>query len=129
MPATDSTLAALRAIEGHMDKMLAGEVEPYSAGWEIWGIAGREAPNSTELLWPLWLIWGALTDWVENIPQEKAEAEKEMLRAAREWLSLDQSDSIARKSYLDSWVYDEMGYERKAEPSTGANGASPRRSV
>jgi hypothetical protein len=115
MPPTDDISTALQTIEEEMRKMLSGEAEPYSCGWEIWGTAFKNADKSMEVMWPLWLIWGALTDWAENGPQEKTKAEAEMLRAAREWLSLDRTDPAARKAYLDRWVYDEMGYERKPE--------------
>ena len=125
MTEQDTTLDALQTIEGQMRQMLEGVVEPSDAGWEIWGLAAREAPTSTELMWPLWLIWGALTDWVENSPQEKTKAEEEMLRASREWLSLNHVDPDERKAYLDRWVYDEMGYERKPEQGDTSNPHSP----
>jgi hypothetical protein len=103
---------ALNAIQVEMRKMLATEEEPYAAGWNIWGFAMSHISVSPDVMHPLWLIWGALTDWVENRPEEKTQAEEEMRRAAREWLSLDLNDSNARTAYLDRWVYEEMGYER-----------------
>ncbi len=72
---------------------------------------------------PLWLIWGALTDWVELRPEGSAQAEATMVRAAEEWLSLPSTESDARTAYLDRWVYDELGYERK----TTEPGAAPDR--
>ena len=104
--------------------MLDGQTEPYAAGWNIWGIAMANVGRSPDTLHPLWLIWGALTDWVENRPEEKSKAETEMLRASREWLSLNRSDQKARTAYFDRWVYEEMGYKRKdeeeqSEPSVG----------
>jgi len=63
-------------------------------------------------MYPLWLIWGALTDWVENRPEERPEAEREMVRAAQEWFALSGESREKRKQYLDRWVFEEMGYER-----------------
>ena len=93
--------------------MLEGQREPYDWARKIWSMAMRKASESPDTMWPLWLIWGALTDWVEVKPTEKSAAEQEMLRAAREWLALPQGDHVAKDSYLDRWGYDEMGYERK----------------
>jgi hypothetical protein len=109
-----STATALALIERWMSKMLQGQLEPYDWGSKIWSMAFGKASESPDTMWPLWLIWGALTDWVELRPTEKSAAEQEMLRAAREWLALSQGDHAARDSYLDRWVYDEMGYERKS---------------
>jgi hypothetical protein len=113
MSTENSIISALETIESEMRKMLTSQEEPYAAGWNIWGIAMSNTSASPDIMHPLWLIWGALTDWVENKPQEKPEAEEKMRRAAREWLSLDLKDIKERTAYLDRWVYEEMGYERK----------------
>jgi hypothetical protein len=102
---------ALRKIEDQMRRMIDGDATPYDAGWIIWGTA-MSVVTSPELMHPLWLIWGALTDWVELRPEESAQAEATMVRAAKEWLSIPSAESHARIAYLDRWVYDEMGYER-----------------
>ena len=116
----------LTAIEQEMHNMLEGNIQPYDAGRKIWDIAMSKASESKDILNPLWLIWGALTDWVENKPDEQAKAEHEMLRAAREWLSLNPDDQAAKSAYLDRWVYDEMGYERKNEqPEQSGPGYQP----
>jgi hypothetical protein len=60
---------------------------------------------------------------VELRPEESAQAEATMVRAAKEWLDLPSTESHARTAYLDRWVYDEMGYERKI----AAPGAAPDR--
>lgn len=109
-----STATALALIERWMSEILQGKLAPYDGGWRIWRLAGKKASESPDTLWPLWLIWGALADWVELRPTEKPVAEQEMCRAAREWLALPYGDLGARRSYLDRWVYDEMGYERKS---------------
>lgn len=107
-----STATAHELIERWMKKMLQGQLEPYDAAWKIWGMASRKVPASPDTMRPLWLIWGALTDWVELRPTEQPVAEQEMLRAAREWLELRSGDLAARDDYLDRWIYDEMGYIR-----------------
>lgn len=73
----------------------------------------RGISSNSETMHPFWLIWGALTDWVEIRPSDESEAEEAMLRASREWLNLNPSDEAGRNAYLDRWVYDELGYERK----------------
>lgn len=109
-----STTTALALIERWMRKMLQGQLEPYDGAWKIWGMAFRKAEESPDTLWPLWLIWGALTDWIELKPAEREVAEKQVLRAASEWLALAQGDVAARNDYLDRWVHTEMGYKRKS---------------
>ncbi len=104
----DETEMRLRDIEAHMRAMLNGDSPPYDAGIAIWAKA-MSATNS-DVLHAMWLIWGSLTDWVENRPAETQEAEAAMLRAAGEWLALAEPSS--RKAYLDRWVYDECGYQR-----------------
>jgi hypothetical protein len=64
----------------------------------------------------LWLLWGSLTDWVENKPDEAAEAEEIMRRAATEWLIVA-DDETRWRAYFDRWLYDEMGYERPGNPA------------
>ena len=108
-----TTATVLALIERWMNKMLQRDVEPYEAGLKIWALAGRKTPQSPETLEPLWLIWGALTDWVELRPAEKPAAEREMLRAANEWIALLDGYLVAQDRYLDRWVYNELGYERK----------------
>jgi hypothetical protein len=100
-------------MEGAMRQMLDGIKKPYDAGWEIWRIAGAAATSSHDLMWPMWLIWGALTDRFELRTHDSQVVEDLMIRAATEWLSLDSSDSAAASTYLDRWVYDELGYEKK----------------
>jgi hypothetical protein len=102
--------ALLSEIEAHMRRLIAAEAGRYEVAWEIWGKA-MSAVDSPDLTHPLWLIWGALTDWVELRPEETYQAEQAMVRAATEWLSLPYGDATARKNYLDRWVFDELGYE------------------
>lgn len=103
--------AARRRIETLMRLIVARRGPAYRAGWRIWGTAMKHAPQSTELMWPMWLLWGALTDWVEVKPGETEQAESAMRRAAGEWLTLP--DNVeAQRTYFHRWLYDEIGYER-----------------
>jgi hypothetical protein len=102
-------------IEQHMKSMLIGSSEIYDAGRKIWSSSVEYAPRSPEVAWPLWLIWGALTDLVETQPARRSEAEGKMLQAAKEWLAVSNGDAVLRTAYLDRWVYEEMRYERKVQ--------------
>ena len=42
-----------------------GTLAPYEAGWQMWGLAARNAASTDEEAWALWLIWGQLTDRIE----------------------------------------------------------------
>ena len=74
--------------------------------------AGGEGVNGSHC-YALWLLWGSLTDWVENKPDETALAEAKMRRAAAEWLEVA-DDGLRWRRFFDRWLYDEMGYERKS---------------
>lgn len=111
---TESLAVGLREIEEQLRMMIDASANTYSAGQRIWETAFPLAPESPDLMWPLWLIWGSLTDHWENRPNERHLAEEEMLRAAREWLDLE-SDAAGRAAYLDRWVYEELGYARKPQ--------------
>jgi hypothetical protein len=64
----------------------------------------------------LYLIWGALTDEMDapgrGSPEQDAAAVRHMKQAATEWLMVVDSPED-RAAYLDRWVHDECGYERK----------------
>src|SRR5712692_2740030 len=85
-------------------RLASGASDPYDLGWQIWGVAFANAKKA-EYLKALWLIWGSLTDWVENKPDEESEALEAMRRAAREWLEVESQPS-RRKWYCDHWVYE-----------------------
>ena len=76
-----------------------------------WDELDERQKQLNDQLHALWLLWGSLTDWVENKPAETAEAEAAMRRAAREWLELP-DDEASWRPFFDRWIYDEMGYER-----------------
>ena len=105
-----------------MRLIVSRDGSPYRAGVRIWATAMTHSPESDAILYPLWLLWGALTDRIERKPAETEQAESAMRRAAREWLSLP--DSLeAQRAYFDRWLYEEMGYER---PVDGGAGETPR---
>jgi hypothetical protein len=106
---------ALAAIDAHMRSIVASDASAYEDARAIWSTALGNAAQSPDTMWPLWLIWGALTDVVETQPQRLSEAEATMRRAAREWLALPTGDVAAREQYLQRWVYAELGYERPAQ--------------
>ena len=98
---------------------LAGDIveergTPYETGRVIWSTAmsavTASEPEGSQCH-ALWLLWGALTDWVERKPAERAVAEEAMRRAAREWLDVV-DDPPAWRAYFDHWLYDEMRYVR-----------------
>ncbi|WP_143536963.1 hypothetical protein [Rubricoccus marinus] len=99
-----------------MRLIVAGEVDPYDAGWRIWGQAFGHAAEYPDIMWPTWLIWGALTDRVEVRPEETEQAYEAIRRAAREWLLLP-DDPSAQEAYFQRWVYEELGYERPEDAS------------
>jgi len=100
----DST-AFRSVVRDYARSMVSGALEPYDAGLEIWGRAVREWPSDDgdEVCIALQLLWGALTDWVELRPSETAEAEGEMVRAAREWL-VAEGTADAEAQYFDRWI-------------------------
>ena len=121
--AEDAPIAdARRDIEACMRQIVSRRGSDCAA-WRIWGTAAEHATDSKTIMWPLWLIWGALTDWVEQKPAEAEQAESSMIRAAQEWLSLPETDE-AQRAYFDRWLYDELGYQRPqhAEPRGPADG-------
>jgi hypothetical protein len=111
MPRASDINAARRGIERAMRLIISRDRSAYRVGWRIWGTAFQFVEKSPEVMHPMWLLWGALTDWVEVKPDETAEAESAMRRAAQEWLSLP-DDIDAQRAYFDRWLYHEMGYER-----------------
>ncbi len=92
--ADDHIVTALQSINAELERMVAGEVEPYEAGLHIMSTAVRSI-ELTPVVVSLYLIWAALTDWPELRPEEKIEADAAMLRAAAQWLGLG-DDGAAR---------------------------------
>lgn len=110
---TDAEVAeGLLEIEHEMRRILEGRSPPNDAAWNIWDKAMSLVSLSPNVMHPFWLIWGSLTDWVENRPEEREQAEFKMRQAAKEWLELSHDDGTEEKAYCDRWVYGEMGYAR-----------------
>jgi hypothetical protein len=103
----------LNEINSMLRKMIDREVDPYQAGWFVWGKAFSSLKISPDTFGPLWLIWGALTDWVEVKPDEVEIAKSKMLQAAEEWLQL--STEITKLEYINRWVKELgiVGYHTK----------------
>ena len=101
---------AMERITRHARAISESNGTPYEEGREILGLALSVAEQSSEA-WALWLLWGGLTDCVENKPEETGEAEGAMVRAAKEWLILSE-ETAEREQYFDRWLYEEIGYER-----------------
>jgi hypothetical protein len=110
---SDGTLSApdQEIIRCELRSIVDGSADPYDAGIRVWSAAFERAERHEEF-WALWLLWGALTDWIECKPAETAQAIASMRRASREWLELGE-DQPTRREYFDRWLYDEMGIERK----------------
>jgi hypothetical protein len=107
-------LESLTAIRSEADALVSGTAEPYAAGRHIQFTAMAASGGDSldgEHCWALWLLWGALTDWVEQKPGERPKAEEAMRRAAKEWLELPDGEPAWRR-YFDYWLYSELGLER-----------------
>ncbi|MEU5964304.1 hypothetical protein ABZ777_24130 [Micromonospora parva] len=95
----------------------------YDAGLEFQGLAMSamsktpEGESASSTPSALYLIWGALTDEMDapgrGSPEQDAAAVRHMKQAAAEWLTVVESPED-RTTYLDRWVHDECGYERKS---------------
>ncbi len=95
-------------INDQLQKMISGELETYEAGRATLSLADQ----SENTMWGLWLLWGGLTDWAEEEPEGVREAEEAMLRAAKEWLALEDKEE-QREIYFQHWLHDEIGYNQK----------------
>jgi len=96
---------------GLLRRLAAGDDQPYNLGLCIWQLSMGHAKNWVFYL--LWLLWGALTDWIENKPMEATQAEEAMVQAANEFLQIV-GDGEREHAYVDYWLYGRIGYERPA---------------
>ncbi len=97
-------------------------VATYDAGLAFQGLAMSamsetpEGEYAAEVPAALYLIWGALTDEMDapgrGSPEQDDAAVRHMKQAAAEWLTVVDVPKD-RVAYLDRWVHDECGYERK----------------
>jgi len=101
-------------VRKHAVALVEGREGPYAAAKEM-GSAGfdgsfcEEKAPDPEHCKALWLLWGALTDWIELKPEQSVEAEDSMRRAAAEWLEVADEEPRWR-DYFQHWLYAEMGY-------------------
>lgn len=107
----------MATIRGIASELVAGSRAPYAAAWEMWeaavhGISGGEGDQ--DHIWGLWLLWGALSDWIEIKPEETPLAEESIRRAAAEWLALPDEPN-ARTTFFSYWLYEELEMERPTE--------------
>ena len=99
-------------INSQVRKMISGEIETYEGGRSIW-LKALSLGSQSEIMGGLWFLWGGLTNWAEDDPEGPLEAEKAMLRAAKEWLELEDTKD-QQDAYFERWFYDEIGYNRKS---------------
>jgi hypothetical protein len=85
---------------------------PYEVGLAIMS-AAVEPMLTPDIASRQYVVWGGLTDWFELKPDERAEALRDMRRAATEWDAV-RADPTARDRYFDRWRYDVLGLERPA---------------
>ena len=90
----------------------------YDVGLEIMSLGSRGMLDKSvdSVAEPLFLIWASLTDLADGArgrePDLEASASWMMIRAAKEWLAISR-DEAERELYLDHWMYEECGYERR----------------
>ena len=110
---------ALNTVRRCSEDLVADRVKPYDAGREMWGEAmggAIEDGIDGEHCQALWLLWGALIDWVAAKPDETTQAERAMRRAAGEWLEV-RLDPRLWRPFFERWLYEELGYERPSPSS------------
>jgi hypothetical protein len=106
-------LGFLRQVDDEATRVADDDDVPNEAASRLWAL-GLEAASDEALrsiAYPIWLIWGCLTDMAERPRADPAEAPALMRRAALEWLEARRLPAEL-KSYLDRWVFLECGYER-----------------
>lgn len=85
---------------------------PYDLAVQLWRLSMRRVDRDGDWIYhPLWLLWGALTDWAENKPAEAAQAEDIVVAAAEAFLAI-MGHEAAERTYFDHWLYERIGYER-----------------
>jgi transcriptional antiterminator Rof (Rho-off) len=91
-------------------EQIASADEPYPIASEVGGCVLDAIIDSLPAEY-VYLIWAELTDHWELKPDERAEAETLMRRAATEWLAV-RHDATARERHLDRWMFEVCGYKR-----------------
>jgi hypothetical protein len=98
--------------------LLVSSGREYDLGLELVSVGSRGMLDESvaTVAEPLFLIWASLTDLVDGArgrePDAEASATLVMIRAAKEWLAISRNEA-KRELYLDRWMYEECGYERR----------------
>jgi len=103
----------LRQVDEEMTRIAIMDEGRYEAGSRLWALGMEAAVDEAlrSIAYPMWLIWGCLTDMVDSRRADPEKASILMRRAALEWLDARRLQ-LELKSYLDRWVFLECGYER-----------------
>jgi hypothetical protein len=112
-------------LNAYIDQIAQGQGDPYSLAFDLYRAAmSSVAPEGRDgaQAYGLYMLFGALTDWVENKPAERPEAEAAMQRAAKDWIAVRDADEPEWRAYFDRWLYDEMGYKRGGRARVAARG-------
>jgi hypothetical protein len=91
-------------------EQIASAAEPYRIAARVGGCVLDAIVDSVPAEY-VYLVWVGLTDRWELKPDQRVEAEKEMRRAASEWLAA-MHDDAARDRHLDHWMFEVLGYKR-----------------
>jgi hypothetical protein len=106
--------AALPVLRDLATSIASGAEPPYETGMKMWetamGAVGPKGPEGAQCH-GLWLLWGALTDWVQLHSDERDAAERVMRRAAGEWLEVPDEEA-AIDAYFARWLQSELPQER-----------------
>jgi hypothetical protein len=114
-----SATTAFALISRWMKKMLQGELDPFIGGHKISCVAFKSLADSPEIMFALSTIWGA---FAEPMRFEEKAAEQMILRAAREWLELQQDDTAARTAYVNRWIHEELAFgQERWKKAAGVN--------
>jgi hypothetical protein len=121
--AKPTNLESLDRMRGFAEDLLVAQGAVYPIARQIWAEAlggGNvdEGGPANDQRHAMWLLWGSLTDWVENKPDQAGTAEAAMRRAAHEWLTV-LDDEVLWRPYFDRWLYEEMGYARPGASCQG----------
>jgi hypothetical protein len=101
-----------------LQRLATGDGRPHDLGLEVWALSmGKVSPDGDWIDYPLWPLWGGLTDWVERKTAETAQAEQAMVESAQEFLCAAGHEDLER-AYFDRWLYDRLGYTRPAAADT-----------
>jgi hypothetical protein len=100
-------------LDGLIEAVVTAE-DPYDATTEVTACATANGfLDMSAVESALYLIWVALEDRYELLPEaEDARTFALMRRAAEEW-GPAKDDPTSRAAYLDRWQYEELGYKRR----------------